>query len=111
MRGLTSPRVLAVVLLLFGTACERAPEQGASQGAPAPAAAPALPPKREPLVGGPFPSLFLTVAQFTDVKKPDGKVQPVPGAAKLQIVRKTDAGWKVVTVEDPDSNAFHKAMP
>jgi hypothetical protein len=70
-----------------------------------------VPPKREPLVGGPFPSLFLTVAQFTDVKKPDGKVQPVPGAAKLQIVRKTDAGWKVVTVEDPDSNAFHKAMP
>jgi hypothetical protein len=70
-----------------------------------------VPPKREPLVGGPFPSLFLTVAQFTDVKKPDGKIQPVPGAAKLQIVRKTDAGWKVVTVEDPDSNAFHKAMP
>ena len=55
--------------------------------------------------------MFLTVAQFTDVKKPDGKIQPVPGAAKLLIVRKTDAGWKVATLEDPSSNTFHKAMP
>jgi hypothetical protein len=103
-------RWVTAALLLFGTACERAPEQSATQGAPAPAT-PAVAPKREALIGGPFPALFLTVAQFTDVKKPDGKVQPVPGAAKLLIVRRTDAGWKVVTLEDPDSNAFHKAMP
>jgi hypothetical protein len=91
--------------------CERGTQTGAS---PAPAESPgvaAAAPRRDPLIGGPFPALFLTVAQFVDVKKPDGKTQPVPGAAKLLIVRQTESGWKVVTVEDPESNAFHKAMP
>jgi hypothetical protein len=101
-----------VATVLLAAACERAPEKSAAPAASVPtAAAPAAPPRRDALAGGPYPALFLTVAQFIDVKKPDGKTQPVPGAAKLLIVRQTDAGWKVVTVEDPDSNAFHKAMP
>jgi hypothetical protein len=90
--------------LLCVTACER-------PGGDAGPSAPAAPPRRDALTGGPFPTLFLTVAQFTEVKKPDGKMQPVPGAAKLQIVRKTDAGWTLSVLEDPASNAFHKAMP
>ena len=52
------------------------------------------PPRRRPHRRGAMPSpavptrrSFLTVAQFIDVKKPDGKTQPVPGAAKLLIVR------------------------
>jgi hypothetical protein len=85
----------ALVLVI---ACER----------PAPRAAA---PRRDALTGGPYPALFLTVAQFTEIRKPDGKVQPVPGAAKLLTVRRTEAGWKVATLEDPESNAFHKAMP
>lgn len=87
---------LLVGVMSFVAACERPP---ATEG------------RRDPISGGPFPALFLTVAQFTEVKKPDGKTQPVPGAAKLEIVRKTDAGWKMSVLEDPASNAFHKAMP
>ncbi len=41
----------------------------------------------------------------------DGTKKPVPGYAKLLIVRKTNAGWKTAVLEDPDSNAFHKALP
>ncbi len=106
MRRRTYIGLLATALLV--TACERAPESSAPA---APASAATTAPRRDALVGGPYPALFLSVAQFIDVKKPDGKIQPVPGAAKLLIVRKTDAGWKVLTLEDPDSNAFHKAMP
>jgi hypothetical protein len=95
--------------LLVVAACERAPE-GKSAGTVVPTPAAAAP-RRDALTGGPYPALFLTVAQFTEVRKPDGKTQPVPGAAKLLIVRRTEAGWKVATLEDPASNAFHKAMP
>ena len=96
---------LLLAALLVLTACER----GTSPGTPTPA--PAAAPRRDAPSGGPYPALFLTVAQFTEIRKPDGKTQPVPGAAKLLIVRKTEEGWKVVTLEDPASNAFHKAMP
>src|SRR5262249_53412709 len=58
-----------------------------------------------------FPALLVAEAQFVDRAGPDGKTQSVPGPAKLLIVRKTDGGWKTVTIEDPDSNVFHKAMP
>jgi len=68
-------------------------------------------PLREPLVGGPYPALLVTQAQFDEVAGPDGKKQPVPGYAKLMIVRKTDKGWQTVTIEDPESNVFHKALP
>jgi hypothetical protein len=62
-------------------------------------------PRQEPLEGGPYPALLVTQAQFTEK---DGK--PVPGPAKLVIVRNTPDGWKTVTIEDPDSNVFHKAI-
>lgn len=103
-----------MVVAMSLAACERSAPTSTSApgtaGTPAAVAA-ATPPRRDAVIGGPYPALFLTVAQFVDVKKPDGKTQPVPGAAKLLIVRETEAGWKVLTVEDPDSNAFHKAMP
>ena len=76
-----------------------------AKDAPAPGAAPAGAVKREPLAGGPYPALLVTQAQFTEK---DGK--PVPGPAKLLIVRNTPDGWKTVTIEDPDSNVFHKAL-
>jgi hypothetical protein len=67
---------------------------------------------QEPLTGGPFPALLVAAAQFSERVGADGKRQPVPGAAKLLIVRDTGAGgWKVVRLEDPASAVFHKAMP
>lgn len=61
---------------------------------------------QEPLVGGPYPSLLLALAQFENA---DGR--PRPGPALLQIWRDTPEGWAVVRLEDPDSNVFHKAVP
>jgi hypothetical protein len=52
----------------------------------------------------------VTQAQFFDKKTADGKTQPIPGAAKLTIVRKLESSWQPVILEDPDSNAFHKAI-
>ena len=68
-------------------------------------------PVQEPLEGGPYPALLMTQAQFNYKKGTDGKLRPVPGPAKLVIVRKGPGGWSKVTVEDPDSNVFHKALP
>jgi hypothetical protein len=65
----------------------------------------------EPLVGGPFPALLVAQAQFVETTRPDGKTEPVPGPARLMIVRHTPEGWKTVLLEDPDSNVFHKALP
>jgi hypothetical protein len=97
-----------------GTAGKAAPgaagtASGTASGAATGTAASA-PPLREPLAGGPYPALLVTQAQFTEKVQPDGKTQAIPGAAKLLIVRKTESGWKTVTLEDPDSNAFHKAL-
>ena len=41
---------------------------------------------------------------------PDGKVKPNPQAARLEALRLVDGVWKVTTLDDPDSNVFHKAM-
>ncbi|HLK10680.1 MAG TPA: VCBS repeat-containing protein [Candidatus Binatia bacterium] len=68
-------------------------------------------PVQEPLVGGPYPALLLAQAQFVDTTGPDGKTEPVPGPARLTIVRRTPEGWKATLLEDPDSNVFHKALP
>ncbi len=67
-------------------------------------------PRQEPLVGGPYPALLVAQAQFHEQPGENGKPKVVPGAAKLQIVRETDAGWASVVLEDPDSNVFHKAV-
>ena len=70
--------------------------------AAAPAAAPAAPPpapaprsaRQEPLTGPPSPTLVVAQAQFVDQTGPDGRTMPVPGAAKLTIVRNVDGAWK-----------------
>ncbi len=108
------PLTLLAVFLALAAACERAPG-GAPADHPAgisPSQAPSTPaaPRRDPLTGGPFPALLVTQAQFTEEVRPDGSRQPVPGAAKLLIVRATDRSWQTVRLEDPESNAFHKAL-
>lgn len=41
---------------------------------------------------------------------PDGKVLPKPKAARLDVFTREDGAWRVQTIQDPDSNVFHKAM-
>jgi hypothetical protein len=62
---------------------------------------------------GPGPALLVAQAQFTDGTRPDGSKGPVPGAARLVIVRLLpgDGGSARTVLEDPDSQVFHKAMP
>jgi hypothetical protein len=62
---------------------------------------------------GPGPTLLVAQAQFTDGTRPDGSKGPVPGAARLVIVRLLpgDGGSVRTVLEDPDSQVFHKAMP
>jgi len=88
-----------------------APGAPAAPVAPAPAApAPARSARQEPLAGAPAPALVVSQAQFIDQVLPDGRKAPVPGAAKLTIVRNVDGAWKATVLEDPDSNVFHKSM-
>ena len=101
------PQMLAFVAAVVAlAACGGEPSgTGKDAAAPVPTAQAGAPPRQEPLVGGPYPSLLVTQAQFVEK---DGK--PIPGPAKLLIVRNTPEGWKTVTIEDPDSNVFHKAI-
>jgi hypothetical protein len=98
----TALATLPALLLLAACQGESAPEKGA---------APAAPAVREPLIGGPYPALLLTQAQFVEQVGADGTKSPVPGPARLVIMRATGDGWQAVTLEDPESNTFHKALP
>jgi len=60
-----------------------------------------------PTFTGPQPTLLLASAQF--VKTPEGK--PKPGPALLTFWRKEGENFVTSTLEDPDSNVFHKVMP
>lgn len=96
--------ISVVVSVAAGCSKERL-EPGAATEQPA-----SVPVKREPLVGGPFPTLILAKAQFTYQIDDRGQRKPVPGPAKLVLVRKTGDGWREVVIEDADCNVFHKAI-
>ena len=51
--------------------------------------------------------LLLSYSQFQVV---DGRATANPGPARLDLVTREGGGWKTETVEDPQSNVFHKAM-
>ena len=55
-------------------------------------------------------ALMLCQAQFLQKKGDDGKMHPVPGAAKLMMVHYKPQGWAYENIEDPESNVFHKAI-
>lgn len=115
--------LLAAVAAGFVAACQsEAPKPAKSEAEAPPATAkPAPEPKpvateppppppapearREALEGGPYPALLVSQAQFID-----GPKGPIPGPAKLTIVRETPDGWVATVLEDPDSNVFHKAI-
>ncbi len=52
--------------------------------------------------------LLLALAQFEVTS--EGKVLPNPKAARLDILTRRDGAWHLETIEDPESNVFHKAM-
>jgi hypothetical protein len=51
--------------------------------------------------------LLLSYSQFQVV---DGKATAKPGPARLDILTREGAEWKTETLEDAQSNVFHKAM-
>ena len=51
--------------------------------------------------------LLLAYSQFQVI---DGKATAKPGPARLDILTREGGVWKIETVEDPQSNVFHKAM-
>lgn len=104
-----------VALTICGGASDPAPAEKPAAEAPAteepaaeaPAADPMANAVKEPLTGGPYPTLLMTQAQFVFQ---GGK--PLPGPAKLTLWRfKGEGDWEQVVVEDGGSNVFHKAMP
>ena len=65
-------------------------------------------PKMDMLKGPKRPALLVSQAWFHQTKSK----KPIPGPARLEIWRQDDKGtWEKTTVEDPDSNVFHKAIP
>jgi FG-GAP-like repeat len=72
--------------------------------APAPAPTPAAPAARATPADLPS-GLVLSLAQFATK---EGK--PVPGAARLEFLSRTGGAWRMTSLEDPQSNVFHKAM-
>ena len=66
--------------------------------------------RRDPLLGGPYPSLLVSQAQFMRERDEQGKTKFIPGPARMIILRETTEGWEKVVVDDPTSNVFHKAM-
>ena len=111
---------LAPILLLavlFACGGEKKPAVAPAPPAAAPAAKPAAPavtptslvvPSTTPVPDSLPNGLLLALSQFA--VSPEGKVLPQPGAAKLEILIREGGAWKVSTLEDPDSNVFHKAM-
>ncbi len=104
-RGKSLLAGLAVCVLIFG--CER-DERPAADATPA-ATTPTPQVQADPLTGDPVPSILLAKAQFAYETDAQGRRRPVPGPAKLVIVRKTAEGWRPAVIEDAASNVFHKA--
>lgn len=51
--------------------------------------------------------LLIATSQF---RVENGQVTAAPGPARLDIVTRQGGEWRTQTVEDPESNVFHKAM-
>jgi hypothetical protein len=89
--GLVVGIVSGLVLLTPG--CMKAETPAGKAGTPKPATA-----------SGPCPTILLAQAQFVETAG-----QPVP-ASRLVILRQVGDEWTSETIEDPESNVFHKAI-
>jgi len=112
-RTALTPILLAAALLACGGEEER-PAAAPTAPAATPAARPAasssslLVPSTTPTPDSLPRGLLLALSQFA--VSPEGKVLPQPGPAKLEILVRQGGVWKVSSLEDPESNVFHKAM-
>jgi len=88
---------------------EPAPSQEAKPAAAAPTEEPAAKPKAaEAGLPDNLPTgLLLAYSQFQVV---DGRATAKPGPARLDILTREGGEWRTETLEDPQSNVFHKAM-
>lgn len=93
---------------LWLSACTSAPEPRAVSPTQAPTTTDtrSYTPVREPLHGPAGPAIVQAIGWF---RKIDGALTPAP--ARFAIHRKTATGWQRFRVEDPESDAFHKAVP
>ncbi len=116
-RATFAPTLLLAALFACGGEKEHSAATPTAPAAPAakPAAAAAVATSSSLVVPSTTPTpdslprgLLLALSQFA--VSPEGKVLPQPGAAKLEILVREGGAWKVSTLEDPDSNVFHKAM-
>ena len=111
---------LVALFLVVGCKSGDAPGEKAAEATAAQEATPAKPapeakpeetsPKKPTGVGVPddLPNgLLLAYSQFQVV---DGKATAKPGPARLDILTREGGEWKTETVEDAQSNVFHKAM-
>ena len=89
---------LMAALLVIVAGCGSGEEKGTAGGLPEGPEVPASLDK----------GLLLALAQFEVT--PEGKVLPNPKAARLDILTRRDGDWHLETIEDPESNVFHKAM-
>lgn len=111
----------ALVIVLASLGCEKsapsetqpakAPETPSTAAQEKTAEAPAAPAAAQPdptAVPDSLPNgLLLAYSQFKVV---DGKATAEPGPARLDILTRQGGEWKTETIEDPQSNVFHKAM-
>lgn len=105
--------------LFFVLACQggeksaptQAPAASAQSASSAKETKPAEAPKKTTAAAGLPDSLpnglLLSYSQFQVV---DGKATAKPGPARLDILTRQGAEWKTETLEDAQSNVFHKAM-
>jgi hypothetical protein len=108
---MTGRHAIAVLVLGLGlAACALAgcgSGEESKSAAPAPAPTPPPPPAPVPkATPADLPAgLVLSLAQFV---VQEGK--PVPGPARLEFLARTGGAWRMTSLEDPESNVFHKAM-
>lgn len=105
-----SPHLLVPVLALLSTtgACSG---DRATTGPNTPAIGEG-PIARTPAPPGETDTLILAQAWFENKVDPEtDKPKPVPAPARLTLIRGTGEAWTIETLDDPESNVFHKALP
>jgi hypothetical protein len=105
-------RTDALLITLMAAAALAACGSGTEQEAPAaPAPAPAPQEPTAPPTPASLPNgIMLALAQFVSEPSPDGKPKMVPGPARLEFLFRLGGAWQSQSLEDPESNVFHKAM-